>query len=202
MSQPSVAEIFETMSYGPAPESAAPAQAWLAAHAPHLGLFIGGEWRAPSGGEYFASVNPATGQAADRHRPGHRQGCGRRRARRARGLPRVERDAGARARALSLRDRPPDPEALAPARRAGDDGQRQADPRDARHRHSAGGAALLPPRRLGAADGERAARYGAGRRRRADHPLELPAADAGLEDRARARRWATRWCSSPPSSPR
>ncbi len=40
----------------------------------------------------------------------------------------------------------------------------------------------------------------AGRRRRPDHPLELPAADAGLEDRARAGGWATRSCSSPPSS--
>jgi aldehyde dehydrogenase (NAD+) len=55
----SVADIFESMSYGPAPESDAPAQAWLAAHAPHLRLFIGGEWRDPSGGEYFATVNPA-----------------------------------------------------------------------------------------------------------------------------------------------
>jgi aldehyde dehydrogenase (NAD+) len=59
---PSIAEIFETMSYGPAPESAAPAEAWLAAHAPRLALFIGNEWREPSSGEYFASVNPATGQ--------------------------------------------------------------------------------------------------------------------------------------------
>ena len=33
---------------------------------------------------------------------------------------------------------------------------------------------------------------------RPGHPVELPAADAGLEDRSR--RWpaATRWCSSPP----
>jgi aldehyde dehydrogenase (NAD+) len=59
---PSIAEIFETMSYGPAPESAGPAEAWLAAHAPRLALFIGNEWREPSSGEYFASVNPATGQ--------------------------------------------------------------------------------------------------------------------------------------------
>ncbi len=56
----SIADIFEAMSYGPAPESDAPAQAWLAAHAPHLRLFIGGEWREPSGGEYFPTVNPAT----------------------------------------------------------------------------------------------------------------------------------------------
>ena len=57
----SIAEIFETMSYGPAPESAAPARAWLAAHAPRLGLYIGGTWREPVHAEGFASVNPATG---------------------------------------------------------------------------------------------------------------------------------------------
>src|SRR5258708_20988719 len=57
---PSVAEIFEAMSYGPAPESPTAAREWLAAHAPHLGMFIGGEWHAPSEGEYFPSVNPAT----------------------------------------------------------------------------------------------------------------------------------------------
>jgi aldehyde dehydrogenase (NAD+) len=57
---PTVAEIFETMSYGPAPESAQPAADWLDAHRPHLRLFIGGAWREPSSGEYFESVNPAT----------------------------------------------------------------------------------------------------------------------------------------------
>ncbi|HEY7093003.1 MAG TPA: aldehyde dehydrogenase family protein [Ktedonobacterales bacterium] len=57
-----IREIFETMSYGLAPESPATAQAWLDAHAPHLGLFIDNEWRDPSGGEYFPSVNPANAQ--------------------------------------------------------------------------------------------------------------------------------------------
>jgi aldehyde dehydrogenase (NAD+) len=55
-------EIFETMSYGPAPESPAIAQAWLDAHAPRLDLFIDNQWRNPSGGEYFPSVNPANAQ--------------------------------------------------------------------------------------------------------------------------------------------
>ena len=59
----SVAELFETMSYGPAPESGAPAQEWLAAHAPHLNLFIDNEWRTPGDGEYFPSINPATGKS-------------------------------------------------------------------------------------------------------------------------------------------
>jgi aldehyde dehydrogenase (NAD+) len=57
---PSIVEIYETMSYGPAPESDAQARAWLSAHAPHLRLLIGGEWREPLSGEYFATVNPAT----------------------------------------------------------------------------------------------------------------------------------------------
>ena len=67
-------------------------------------------------------------------------------------------DAGPRPRPLSLRHRPPDSEAFAPAGRAEDDGQRQADPRDPRHRYPAGGAPLLLSRRLGAADGQRVAR--------------------------------------------
>jgi aldehyde dehydrogenase (NAD+) len=57
-----IREIFETMSYGLAPESPATAQAWLDAHAPHLGLFIDNQWRDPSGSEYFPSVNPANAQ--------------------------------------------------------------------------------------------------------------------------------------------
>jgi aldehyde dehydrogenase (NAD+) len=58
----SIAELFETMTYGPAPESGAPAREWLATHAPHLNLFINNEWRAPANGEYFPSINPATKQ--------------------------------------------------------------------------------------------------------------------------------------------
>ena len=134
-----------------------------------------------------ASTRPTATPLADIAQ-GDGQGRGRRRARRARGVPGVGGALGPRARALSLCARPPDAEALAPARRAGDDGQRQADPRDPRHRYPARRAPLLPSRRLGAAARQRVPGYGAGRRRRPDHPLELPAADAGLEDRARARR--------------
>ncbi|CAN5670422.1 aldehyde dehydrogenase family protein [soil metagenome] len=54
-----VAEIFETLEYGPAPEAAAPVNAWLDAHHRRFGLFIGGEWREPVDGEYFDSINPA-----------------------------------------------------------------------------------------------------------------------------------------------
>ncbi len=54
-----VAEILGTMDYGPAPESAAPAEAWLDKHNRRFGLFIGGEW-AEAKGSRFDSINPAT----------------------------------------------------------------------------------------------------------------------------------------------
>mgnify|MGYP002630341615 CR=1 FL=1 len=54
------AEIFETMDYGPAPESAAEALAWIAAHGPSFGHFINGAFTAP--GATFATRNPATGR--------------------------------------------------------------------------------------------------------------------------------------------
>ena len=57
----SVAAIFESMEYGPAPESDQPAQAWLDSHGRNFGLFIGGAWVAAKSGESFETVNPATG---------------------------------------------------------------------------------------------------------------------------------------------
>ena len=55
-----VAKIFETMEYGPAPEAHGPALDWLKAHGNTLGLFIGGKWVEPASGERFDTVNPAT----------------------------------------------------------------------------------------------------------------------------------------------
>jgi aldehyde dehydrogenase (NAD+) len=55
----SVPEIFQTMSYGPAPEPAGPAQAWLEQHGREFGLFIGGEWTRV-GSDTFETLNPAT----------------------------------------------------------------------------------------------------------------------------------------------
>jgi aldehyde dehydrogenase (NAD+) len=57
----SVPELFQTMAYGPAPESAAPAQAWLDQHSREFGLFIGGAWTA-RGAETFETLNPANGK--------------------------------------------------------------------------------------------------------------------------------------------
>jgi aldehyde dehydrogenase (NAD+) len=55
-----VAEIFETMAYGPAPEAAGPAVAWLDAHERTFGHFIDGAF--VPGRDHFDSINPATGQ--------------------------------------------------------------------------------------------------------------------------------------------
>ncbi|HEX6203466.1 MAG TPA: aldehyde dehydrogenase family protein, partial [Thermoanaerobaculia bacterium] len=61
----SVAEIFETMEYGPAPESTAPAERWLDERGRVFGPFVDGAFR-PPGAETFESVNPATAQALAR----------------------------------------------------------------------------------------------------------------------------------------
>ena len=54
-----VKEIFDSMSYGPAPESNAEALAWLAKHNSTFGHFIDGRFTSPEG--TFATRNPATG---------------------------------------------------------------------------------------------------------------------------------------------
>jgi aldehyde dehydrogenase (NAD+) len=58
----SVAEILKTMEYGPAPESAGPADEWLDAHERRFGMFIGGAWTEPAEDRLFDSVNPANGK--------------------------------------------------------------------------------------------------------------------------------------------
>ena len=55
----SIPEIFQTMAYGPAPESAGRANEWLEKHGRRFGLFIDGEWT-PGAGETFETLNPAT----------------------------------------------------------------------------------------------------------------------------------------------
>ncbi|MBI1417644.1 MAG: aldehyde dehydrogenase family protein [Limimaricola sp.] len=55
-----VKEIFTSMDYGPAPESAAEALAWLVDMGDRFGHFIDGAFTPP--GETFDSRNPATGE--------------------------------------------------------------------------------------------------------------------------------------------
>lgn len=57
----SVAEYFDTMSYGPAPEADTEARAWLARHEARFGHFIDGAFVASSDGRSFETFEPATG---------------------------------------------------------------------------------------------------------------------------------------------
>ena len=54
----SVAEIFESLEYGPAPESDKEALSWLGKHERVFGHFIDGRWTEP--GDTFDVINPAT----------------------------------------------------------------------------------------------------------------------------------------------
>ncbi len=55
-----VVELFESLEYGPAPESPAPVLQWLDRHHRTFDLFIGGRWAKATSGESFETVNPAT----------------------------------------------------------------------------------------------------------------------------------------------
>ena len=55
-----IKEIFETMDYGPAPESAADALAWIVDQGAAFGQYIDGQWTAPR--KDFQSRNPANGE--------------------------------------------------------------------------------------------------------------------------------------------
>ncbi len=64
-----VAEVFASMEYGPAPESAVPALEWLEAHGRAFGHFIDGVLTG-SEGDGFECANPATGRPLARIRQG------------------------------------------------------------------------------------------------------------------------------------
>uniref|UniRef100_H2Z2I3 Aldehyde dehydrogenase domain-containing protein n=1 Tax=Ciona savignyi TaxID=51511 RepID=H2Z2I3_CIOSA len=51
--------LFESMEYGPAPESA---DKWLAQHGNSLGHFINGEWVKPENRKTYSTCSPATGE--------------------------------------------------------------------------------------------------------------------------------------------
>ncbi len=136
------------------PRAAEPAHAWLDAHdrrvrALHRRRLDAGRRRDLRRRSTRPRAKPLAHVAAG-HRSRRRRAPSRRRARRCR---RGRRSAATAARATCTRSRAQVQKHSAPARRARDAGQRQADPRDARHRRAARRAALLPPRRLGAAHG-------------------------------------------------
>ena len=63
---PQTSEIFQSMTYGPAPEAAAAADAWLDAHKRKFDLFINSSWTPPVDGSYLTVANPAREQPVAR----------------------------------------------------------------------------------------------------------------------------------------
>ena len=124
------AKSSKTMEYGPAPEDAH--EAMLAGAAQRrFEHFIGGAWVKPASGEYFDSSDPATGETLAEVALGNKDDVDAAVAAARKALPAWAALGRTRARALSVCAGPAGAEACAPARGAGDDGQRQADPRDA-----------------------------------------------------------------------
>jgi len=62
MSQTSIKHYFDTMDYGPAPESDTDARAWLARHSDGFGHFINGAFTPAASGTLFDTNEPATGK--------------------------------------------------------------------------------------------------------------------------------------------
>ncbi|MCB9053985.1 MAG: aldehyde dehydrogenase family protein [Lewinellaceae bacterium] len=54
-----IRKIYDTMEYGPAPESRAAADEWLKARNNEFQLFVNGQWESPKSKKYFESFNPA-----------------------------------------------------------------------------------------------------------------------------------------------
>ena len=57
----SLLEVFESMGYGPAPESPSAVNAWLDDHQRKFGLFINNQWVKPEKAQYYTSYDPASG---------------------------------------------------------------------------------------------------------------------------------------------
>ncbi|MDH5475965.1 MAG: aldehyde dehydrogenase family protein, partial [Cyclobacteriaceae bacterium] len=54
-----IKSIYDTMEYGPAPESASTAYDWLKKHNNQFELFINGKWEKPLSDNYLDSINPS-----------------------------------------------------------------------------------------------------------------------------------------------
>lgn len=54
-----IKELYTTMEYGPAPESAVSATDWIKSHNGKFHLFIDGKWQEPISKKYFKTENPA-----------------------------------------------------------------------------------------------------------------------------------------------
>ncbi len=62
----SIAEILDTMEYGPAPESDKEARAWIKGLGGETKLFIGGQWKKAKSGQSFETAAPASGEMLTR----------------------------------------------------------------------------------------------------------------------------------------
>ena len=56
-----IAKLFESMEYGPAPESPQIAYEWLESHNRSFGHFINNKWEKPEDRKEATSYSPATG---------------------------------------------------------------------------------------------------------------------------------------------
>ena len=180
-----ITDILKTMDYGPSPEASDSVRAWLAAHKDGFGHFIGGAFAKP--GALFDVHDPSTGEVIARVTQGTAADIDAAvaAARAAQpewaALPGYERARYLYALARLVQKR----ERFLSVLETLDNGKPIRETRDidiplvARHfYHHAGWASLIESEFPGAA----------GRRLRADHPLEFSAADAGLESRPGARR--------------
>ncbi len=57
-----ILDIFKSMDYGPAPESAEAVNAWLDEHGRKFGLFINNEWVTPKDTKTYPSLDPSNGE--------------------------------------------------------------------------------------------------------------------------------------------
>ncbi|MBN2388208.1 MAG: aldehyde dehydrogenase family protein [Anaerolineales bacterium] len=55
-------DVFQSMDYGPAPESPAAVNAWLDEHGRKFGLFINNQWVKPRGAKTYPSLDPSNGE--------------------------------------------------------------------------------------------------------------------------------------------
>ena len=148
-----VTEIFETMDYGPRPRKRRPRRmAWLAGTTAPLRPFHRRRLHR-SRARPSRRRNPATGEVLAADHAGTAERRRRRRRRRPHARSRNGRGSAATGgRGILYALARLRAEAVAPLRRARNPRQRQADPREPRHRHSARRAPFLLPRRHGPAD--------------------------------------------------
>ena len=58
-----VAEILETMDYGPSLESREAADKWLSKHKKKFNIYVNGKWNKAKSGKYLESIDPCTNKA-------------------------------------------------------------------------------------------------------------------------------------------